>query len=314
MQQPRKAGLVPEGSSTGYNRFQGHDRACFTHNEGAKNGQDSSAAWASGHSFGGRGVLARVGSDRVGPDGPGASVKKTPPQESPSPLSKHAATEQVDFGMVLKAQGGGFKNVDAAVTVPADWPDQQRVRVVKEDLPPGATVSYRTITDVGQRQMVVKIPSLPEGNEVRAVVTFSVERLTPPPLPQDSGQFQAASRKDLGKLASYLTPSPKIECNDPRVHETARKAIGNRTAAWEKVQAVHHWVHENIEFAGDMENVRTCMKTLELRRGVCAEMNSLVVAMLRAEGFPARLVRIPGHCYYEVYLVDGQGKGYWLRR
>jgi hypothetical protein len=218
--------------------------------------------------------------------------------------------------MVLKAQGGGFKNLVAAVTVPADWPDQQRVRVVKEDLPPGATVGYRTIADVGDqtvgRQMVVKIPFLPEGIEVRAVVTFSVERLTPPPLAPAAGQFQAASRKELGKLASYLTRSPKIECNDPRVRGMAREAVNNHTAAWEKVQAVHHWVHENIEFAGDMENVQTCMKTLELRRGVCAEMNSLVVAMLRAEGFPARLVRIPGHCYYEVYLLDGQGKGHWL--
>ena len=37
--------------------------------------------------------------------------------------------------MVLKAQGGGFKNLAVTVAVPADWPDQQRVRVVKEDLP-----------------------------------------------------------------------------------------------------------------------------------------------------------------------------------
>ena len=244
--------------------------------------------------------------------GAAPTAKKTPRQESPSPPAEHAAAEQVDFGMVLKAQGGGFKNLTAFVTVPADWPDQQRVRVVKEDLPPGATVAYNPINDVG-RQMVVKIPFLPVGKEVRAVVTFSVERLTPPPLPQDTGQFQAASRAGLGrKLASYLAPSPKIECKDPRVHEAAKKAVGGRTAAWEKVQAVHHWVHENIEFAGDMENVQTCMKTLELRRGVCAEMNSLNVAMLRAEGFPARLVRVPGHCYYEVYLVDGQGKGHWL--
>ncbi len=77
-------------------------------------------------------------------------------------------------------------------------------------------------------------------------------------------------------------------------------------------QAIHRWVHKNIEFAGDMENVQTCMTTLQLRRGVCAEMNSLNVAMLRAAGFPARLVRIPGHCYYEVYLLDGQGTGHWL--
>ena len=67
-----------------------------------------------------------------------------------------------------------------------------------------------------------------------------------------------------------------------------------------------------MTFAGNMENTQTCMKTLEVGRGVCAEMNSLAVAMLRAEGFPARLVRIPTHCYYEVYLLDGEEKGHWI--
>jgi hypothetical protein len=34
--------------------------------------------------------------------------------------------------------------------------------------------------------------------------------------------------------------------------------------------------------------------------------------MLRASRFPARLVRIPGHCYYEVYLMDAEGHGHWI--
>ena len=114
------------------------------------------------------------------------------------------------------------------------------------------------------------------------------------------------------KVAVHLTPSPKIESDNAQVHQAAKEAVGDRSGAWEKVEAIHRWVHEKIEFAGDMENVQTCPQTLQSRRGVCAEMNSLNVAMLRAEGFPARLVRIPGHCYYEVYLLDGQGRGHWL--
>jgi hypothetical protein len=232
--------------------------------------------------------------------------------EGPSPQTP-AAVQQADFGMVLKAQGGSFRNLTLTVTVPGDWPDQQRVRVVKEDLPAGAAISYKTIDDVG-RQMVVTIPLLPANREVRAVTTFAVESLTPPrPLAEGAGGLQAAPRRGLNhKVALHLAQSPKIESDDARVRQAAQNAVGDRSAAWEKVEAIHRWVHENIAMAGDMENVQTCMKTLQVRRGVCAELNSLNVAMLRAQGFPSRLVRIPGHCYYEVYLLDGQGRGHWL--
>jgi transglutaminase-like putative cysteine protease len=259
------------------------------------------------------------------------------------PDQEAAPAEQADFGMLLKAEGGGVKNVIGTVTVPADWPDEQRVRVVKQEIPPGATVSYKLIEDVG-RQMSVKIPWLPPGKEVRAVVTFEVQRLTVPPLTEDAGRLTCPDARAAGrKMAVYLAPSPKIESDDPQVRKAAQEAVSqwgatagwsssagataglpssaestvgqsNRGApgAWEKVQAIHQWVHKNIVFTGDLENVQTCAQTLALRHGVCAELNSLTVAMLRASRFPARLVRIPGHCYYEVYLLDGEGRGHWL--
>ena len=229
-----------------------------------------------------------------------------------SAATPQGSPQQVEFGMVLKASGGGFKNVVGTVTVPGDWPNQQRVRVVKDDLPPGAVVNYRNIKDVG-RQMAIQIPSVPAGRQVRAVVTFEVQRLAPTAALPDVKQFRAPDpHAKERKLAVYLAPSPKIESDDPQVGKAAEEAVGDRQGAWEMVEAIHQWVHKNIEFAGDLENVNTCMQTLQLRRGVCAEMNSLTVAMLRAGGFPARLVRIPGHCYYEVYLLDGQGQGHWL--
>ena len=41
-------------------------------------------------------------------------------------------------------------------------------------------------------------------------------------------------------------------------------------------------------------------------------MSSLFVAICRADGIPARLVRVPGHCYPEFYLLDRDGKGRWF--
>ena len=113
-----------------------------------------------------------------------------PPLETPSPRPEPAATEQAEFGLVLKAQGGGFKNLTGTLTIPTDWPNQQRVRIVKEEIPEGASVAYQSIDNVG-RQMVVKIPLLPAGREVRAVVTFAVETLRPPPSAQDTAKYRA---------------------------------------------------------------------------------------------------------------------------
>jgi len=232
--------------------------------------------------------------------------------EPSSAQSAGGAAKQCEFGMVFKAQGGVFKDVLGTVTVPGDWPDQQRVRVVKEDLPPGAAVSYRNIPEVG-RQMSVKIPAVRPGQDTRAVVTFEVEVLRPAAPVQDTGQLRAADPRKVGrKMAVFLAPSPQIESNAPQVHKAAKEAVAAAGTAWEQVQAIHQWVHKNITSAGGLENVQTCIQTLQLRRGVCAEINSLTVAMLRASGFPARLVRVPKHCYYEVYLLDGEGKGQWL--
>jgi hypothetical protein len=228
-----------------------------------------------------------------------AAEPKTNPQ-SPQPC---------EFGMVIEAQGGGFRNFSGTVTVPADWPGQQRVRVVEEDLPAGATVSYKKIEDVG-RQMIVKIPNVPPGKELRAVVRFEVEQLKAPPLPQDTERYALPER---GKQTSpHLAPSPLIESDAPEVRKAADEAVGNAKNAWDKVKAVHQWVFQNIKHAGGQENKQSTLKTLSARIGECAEKNSLAVAMLRSLGMPARLVRVPHHCYYEVHLVDGEGEGHWI--
>jgi hypothetical protein len=229
---------------------------------------------------------------------------KPAPTESDTP-----ATQQIQFGMVFTAQGGPVRDVTGTVTVPADWSDQQRVKTVKEELPPGAKVTYKDIHDVG-RQIVVHVPTVPAGRELRALVTFEVERLTPPALPKDTEHFTVPKR-DRRTLV-YFQPSPRIESDAAEVRKAAEVAVGDRQNAWDRVAAVHQWIHQNIKFAGGMENVQTTVQTLSKRNGVCAELNSLAVAMLRAQTIPARLVRIPGHCYYEVYLLDGDGEGHWL--
>ncbi len=238
--------------------------------------------------------------------------------DAPSEVSSQPKVVRCQRGLVIKAEGSAFRHIVGTMAVPGDWPGQQRVRVVKEELPPGATVSYRTLE--GQtRQMTIRLPSLAEGAEVRAVVTFEVELLPTPSLPSDVPGFAAPAVKKLDrKLAACLTPSPLIESNRPEVRELAEKVAGAQATVWDKAKAVHAWVYENIKFVAPAELGRqNVLETLRQGTGVCAEKNSLVVALLRALQIPARLVRITSatdwdHCYYEFYLVNGEGTGVWF--
>ena len=252
-------------------------------------------------------------------DAPRQSRFATP---TPAPGDAEPATRakvvQCQRGLIIKAVGGTFRNVVGSMAIPGEWPDEQRSRVVKEDLPRGATVSYKTL-EGGTGQMIVEFPTVPPGEEIRAVVTFEVELFPPPPVPTDALGFTAPEAKKLDrKLWGYLLPSPLIECDRPAVKDLSQQVAGGKTTSWEKAQTIHAWVYSNIKFVAPAELGRqNVLETIRKRTGVCAEKNSLVVALLRAEHIPARLVRISSatdfeHCYYELYLVDDQGNGCWF--
>ena len=221
-------------------------------------------------------------------------------------------------GMVIKAEGGGFRDIVGSMAIPADLPGEQKVRVVNEDLPRGATVRYKTLEDF-TRQMVIAMPSLTAGKEVRAVVTFEVEVLPPAAIPPDAAEFTVpATAKTDRKLAQYLAPSPLIESNNAAVRGLADEIAGDKAGTWEKLRAIHAWVYENIKFEMPKELGRQgCPKTIEKRSGVCAEKNSLAVALLRASQIPARMVRVAStakfeHCYYEFCLAGKDGTETWF--
>jgi hypothetical protein len=256
-------------------------------------------------------------------DSPHPAAQGSEPPDPASGADASAGAEGVrtvrcQRGMVIRAEGGAFRNIVGTMPVPGNWPGQQRVRVVKEELPPGAVVKYQTLPD-STRQMTVRLPSLAAGAEARAVVTFEVELMPAPPVPADALQFSAPVPAKLDReTVKYLAPSPLIDSDHPTVRQLAREVAGSRETGWDKARAIHAWVYANIQFVLPPELGRqSVLETIEKRTGVCAEKNSLAVALLRAAGVPARLIGVTSstdvqHCYYELYLVDGQGQGVWF--
>lgn len=221
-------------------------------------------------------------------------------------------TQKWRIGMVVTADGGGFRGIKGTVAVPMDWPPEQRVRVVERDLSPEVAVRYDTIKEVA-RQMIVSIPGLKAGEEAKAIVTFEVRRSLQA-APDDTGAFKLpnAKRSDT-KLATYLRPSPYIESSAAEIIEAAKTVGADQENAWAQVEAIYDWVREKVKFEDNRGGtVKGAVDTLREGTGDCDEMTSLFIALCRAKGIPARTVRVPGHCYPEFCLLDPNGANRWF--
>jgi hypothetical protein len=249
-------------------------------------------------------------------DGTGPISAKHPSGRSEKlDLSPFSAGETVvqrwRVGMIVTAGSGPCQGIVGSTSVPTDWPEQQ-VRVVAEDVSPGVRVTYRTV-DGAVKEMTARISALRAGEQANAVVTFEVKRSSQRPPDDPDAYVLPNPRTRDRKLRTYLRPSPYIESTSPRVKALADEIGAEEERAWDRVEAIHDWVRENIELVDNRgQGVKTTLETLRDGTGDCDEYTSLFIAICRAAGIPARTVRVPGHCYAEFYLEDGKAKGHWF--
>lgn len=212
-------------------------------------------------------------------------------------------------GMIITASGGACKALNGYAPMPIDWPEQQ-VRIVDEEISPGVKVDYKTI-DGTVKLMMVKIASLPAGQEAKALVTLEIKRR--PILPPDDVDIYVMP--DVKKLRAdvrpYLAPSPKIESRDSKIRSQAKQIIADKEKAWEKVEAIYDWTREHVKYK-EGAPLRGAIAAMKDGTGDCEDMTSLFIALCRAADIPARTVWVLGHCYPEFYLEDDKGDGHWF--
>ena len=212
-------------------------------------------------------------------------------------------------GMIVKASGGACRGLAGYVPVPTDWPEQE-VQTVEESVSPSVKISYETV-DGGVRIMNVKIAQLPAGQEAKALVTVEIRRRAV--LPPERHRRLCASRSEEAAPAdpaAIFCPVPKIECRDPknpRVGQTDRRRQGKSLGEGRSDLRLGPQEGEVQEWP-----VERRVAALKDGTGDCEEITSLFIAICRAADIPARTVRVPGHCYPEFYLCDGEGRGHWF--
>jgi hypothetical protein len=238
---------------------------------------------------------------------PKEAVKEREPAKSAAPRLGEARSETYYIGVLVFAQKGECTGVRATLPVPIDWPEQT-VKVLKEDKSSHVKrLEYAVLGD-GVKQMRVRIPTLPEEEEARVVLTVKIDRRELLP-PDDPGQL-VVPEKPEAKLSPYLAPSPYIESNDAKIQALAKEVVEGKVGAWQQAQAIYDWVRANIKYQDGP--IKGAVQALKEGTGDSEELTSLFIALCRANKIPARMVWVPGYCYPEFYLLDREGRGHWF--
>ncbi|MBI1900799.1 MAG: transglutaminase domain-containing protein [Planctomycetia bacterium] len=221
-------------------------------------------------------------------------------------------TQRYRLGCVVKAAAGPCKGVVVNMPVPMDWPEQ-RVKVISEEKSKYVGNVKYAVLEGGVKQLQLDVPNLPAGAEASVILIVEVTRHPLEPPKETAGlSLPARPSRDV---AAYLTESPYIESKNAKIAATAKEIVAGKESAWEKVETIYDWVRDHVEYEERDKQKLAIQGALEAMRrgkGDCEDMTSLFIALCRANKIPARTVWVPGHCYPEFYLVDGEGKGHWF--
>lgn len=116
----------------------------------------------------------------------------------------------------------------------------------------------------------------------------------------------------------YLTQTETILSNSPSIRQKATEIVAGETDTLRAAHKIGVWVQENIEYdlsTLTAESTQDAQWVFDNKQGVCDELTTLYVAMLRSVGIPAKFVSgmvytaaIDGgfgaHAWAEVFIPD----------
>ncbi len=89
----------------------------------------------------------------------------------------------------------------------------------------------------------------------------------------------------------YLNPEPGIESDTGPIQDLARKLTSGSSTQLEKARKIFYYVNSNLEYQRIEEDTHSALRTLQRGKGVCEDFSLVYIALCRASGIPARLVR-----------------------
>ena len=109
----------------------------------------------------------------------------------------------------------------------------------------------------------------------------------------------------------FLLPSRYCPSDQPDLIELACKIVANLPPSYRQVEAIRHWIYENVTYQYGTSNASTsALETAAHRVGVCRDFAHLGIALCRSLNIPARMVvgylyqlePMDLHAWFEAYL------------
>jgi hypothetical protein len=168
--------------------------------------------------------------------------------------------------------------------------------------------SLATLPDIGLVQLIRLNKRLPQGYATRQAVyrvTVKGEEDAATLFPSDDRQEVKAGKGQTveirirssrgpgegdpqAKVGDEFTQSSYfINCDDAKVKELARTAVGAERDPWKKALKIERWVHAHMRVTS-YEALATADHVARKLEGDCTEFAMLTAAMCRAEGIPSR--------------------------
>ena len=114
-------------------------------------------------------------------------------------------------------------------------------------------------------------------------------------------------------METYLKPEFNIESDAEEVRETARKIAGDEKNPFKVARKTMEWVYDNLD-KKPVVSVPSALDVLRTRVGDCNEHSTLLTALLRASGIPAKisvgLVYTRGKFFYHAWTEAFVGE--WI--
>ena len=220
--------------------------------------------------------------------------------------------------------GSQAESLYIRLPIPIDWPEQKvvAVRAIKLD----ATLSREPIynqVDAGAKELILQADKLRPGRPFEVIV--EIDLLNHELLPPDNPDNYVIPKQVPHELKRYVEKSPLIESGDKRILALFNDITKDKHTDWEKVEAIYSYVQRNVNY-DETTKAKLAKGALAVIagppgqwKGDCKDMSCLFVAICRAGKIPARLVRVPEHCYAEFYLEPKDAKkgtkgptGFWF--
>ncbi|MCL2004596.1 MAG: transglutaminase family protein [Planctomycetaceae bacterium] len=211
-------------------------------------------------------------------------------------------------GIIIEP-GAAMENLQVSIPVPANWREQRIISINEESMDANlaSRIEYRPHS-AGAMEMFLQFGSIRPTRPVEIVIAFELQNYELLP-PDNPGRYSIPSTRQLPPdMRQFTLPSPYIESDEAIFKRMFAEITKDRKSDWDKVEALYSFVQNNVRYNDQAwrYDVKGALALVKQPKGQwtadCKDMTCLFVALCRAGNIPARVVRVPGHCYAEFYL------------